>query len=176
MPITHETLARLIVREQDKLKAYAWAIVRDAHAVGEVLQEVALLATRKLDQIRDEAHFPAWARVACRHLALKAVEGRRRRPVTLSNDVLDLLDPEWGAYDDADAFCLTDLLRDCVGGLGDRDRRVVELRYAAGLTTARVAEQLGEKVTTLYVTLSRIHRRLGDCVRRKRATLEAGRG
>ena len=123
MAITNEELSQLLVREQDKLKAYVWQLVRDAQLVGDVLQEMALIATRKSDQIQDAEHFPPWARITCRHLALKALEKRKRFPLLLSDEALDLLESQWRRFDRIDSFDLVALLRDCVKNLGQRHGR-----------------------------------------------------
>jgi RNA polymerase sigma-70 factor (ECF subfamily) len=169
MAIPPDTLTRLLVREHDKLAAYTWQIVRDDHLVSEVLQEMALVATRKSEQIAGEAHFPAWARCTCRNLAMDMLRQQKRRPLLLSNSVLDLLDTRWQQYDATDSFNLTAALRECLGGLTDHARQIVELRYGSGLPSARVAERLGRKVPTIYVAIARIHRTLHECIRRKQA-------
>jgi RNA polymerase sigma-70 factor (ECF subfamily) len=169
MPIPPDLLTRLLVREHDKLAAYTWQMVRDYHLVSEVLQEMALVATRKAGEIADERHFPAWARCTCRNLALDTLRQRQRRPALLSNNVLDLLEVEWSQFDEVDSFSLTAALRDCLKRLSNRARQIVDLRYGSGLSSARVAEHLGRKVTTVYVALTRIHRTLGECIRKKQA-------
>ena len=166
MPLTNEIFAQLLVCEHDKLEAYVWQIVKDDHLARDVLQEMALVATRKLDQIADREHFAAWARVTCRNIAFELLRKHRRQPVTLSNEVLDLLEDNWRQLDQTDSYELTAALRRCLARLGPAARQMIDLRYGQGMRSSEVAERLGRKVTTVYMTLSRIHRSLGDCVRR----------
>lgn len=157
-------LVRLLVAEHDKLVAYTWQLVRDDHLVEEVLQEMALVAVEKKEQIVDAAHFLAWSRTTCRNLALSLIRKRGRRPVMLSNAVLDMLESHWQQRDASSSADLLAALRKCVARLGPRARQIVEMRYAEGLRSGEIAKRLGIKVPTMYVTLMRIHRTLSDCM------------
>jgi DNA-directed RNA polymerase specialized sigma24 family protein len=82
--VENERIVRVLIEEHDKLSAYSWLILRDAHLVEEVLQEVGMLAIRKHDEINDEEHLRGWARAACRNLALNLIRKENRRPIPLS--------------------------------------------------------------------------------------------
>src|SRR5262245_21757707 len=99
MSLDEAAIARLLVREHDKLAAYVWSLVRDDHLVDDILQELALVAIRKRAEIVDEQHFLAWMRVACRLTALDTLKRLQRRPLSLDDAVLDLLDTEWAKHD-----------------------------------------------------------------------------
>ena len=182
MPITNEIFAQLLVCEHDKLEAYVWQIVKDDHLARDVLQEMALVATRKLDQIADREHFAAWARVTCRNISFEllrfhggglASDAQREAHGELGLVALHrLVEDDWRQLDQTDSYELTAALRRCLARLGPAARQMIDLRYGQGMRSSEVAERLGRKVTTVYMTLSRIHRSLGDCVRQ---TL-AGRG
>jgi RNA polymerase sigma factor (sigma-70 family) len=85
----------------------------------------------------------------------------------LSNAVLDLLEGHWQQRDGSSAVDLLAALRKCVARLGPRARQVVEMRYAEGLRSGEIAKRLGVKTPTMYVTLTRIHRTLSDCMKRE---------
>jgi RNA polymerase sigma-70 factor (ECF subfamily) len=165
MAIDEATLARLLVREHDKLAAYAWSLVRDDHLVDDILQELALIAIRKREEIVDEQHFLAWMRVTCRRTALDTYKRRKHRPHPLGDAVLDLLDAEWTERDAVASPDLSEALRSCLEQLTPYARRLVQMRYGEGLKTSQVARSLGRNVETIYVALTRVHRALGDCIR-----------
>jgi RNA polymerase sigma-70 factor, ECF subfamily len=167
MALDHDTLVRLLIAEHDKLVAYTWQLVRDDHLVEEVLQEMALVAVQKTEQIVDAAHFLAWSRITCRQVAMSLIRKRGRRPVMLSNAVLDLLEGHWQQRDGLSSVDLLAALRKCVARLGPRARRIVEMRYVEGLRSGEIAKQLGVKAPTMYVTLMRIHRALSDCMKQE---------
>jgi DNA-directed RNA polymerase specialized sigma24 family protein len=92
----------LLLRERVKLLAYIRAIVRDNHLAEDVFQEVAVLAVRKRDEIRDRRHFLAWMRLAARNLALKLMR-RQHQYLFLDESLLDHLDEQWAEHDPASA-------------------------------------------------------------------------
>jgi RNA polymerase sigma-70 factor (ECF subfamily) len=175
MSIDLATLTRLFVREHDRLAAYAWSLVHDDHLVDDILQEVALIATRKCDEIVDEHHFLGWMRVTCRNVALDMSKRRNRSPSLLGDEALNLLDVEWARRDQAATSDLTDALRTCLERLSPYARQLVGLRYGQGLKSARIAALLQRDTNAVYVALTRVHRKLGDCVR-LRLSNEAAHG
>jgi RNA polymerase sigma-70 factor (ECF subfamily) len=171
--IDQESLVVLLLRERVKLLAYILAIVRDAHLAEDLFQEVALLAVRKRDEIRDGGHLLAWMRLTARHLALKALR-REHRYLLLDEGLLDRLDEHWAEHDAASVPDLVEMLRQCLGRLSPHARRLVELRYGEGISGLRLAEVVNSRLNTVYVALSRIHRSLSDCIRGRQADAGVG--
>jgi RNA polymerase sigma-70 factor, ECF subfamily len=159
----------LLLRERVKLLAYITAIVRDNHLAEDVFQEVALLAVRKRDEIRDGQHFLAWMRLAARHHALKVLH-RQQRQLFLDEILLDHLDEQWAELDPSSDSDLMEALRHCVERLSPHARDIIKLRYADGISGLRLAEVVDRSLNTVYVALSRIHRSLGDCIRQRLAS------
>jgi RNA polymerase sigma-70 factor (ECF subfamily) len=167
MPLDEETLTRLLVREHDKLVAYTWTMVRDDHLVEDILQEVALVAVRKRSEIQDDQHFLAWMRVACRLTALDMLKRRGRQPASMGDEVLSLLDEAWAERDTTPVTGIVEALRKCVEELTPYSRQLIELRYHKGWKSAKIAASLKRETHAIYVALTRIHRSLADCVRRR---------
>jgi RNA polymerase sigma-70 factor (ECF subfamily) len=166
--IDQESLMILLLRERIKLLAYIRAIVRDEHLAEDVYQDVAVLALRKCDEIEDQRHFLAWMRLTSRHRALKVLE-QRRKPILLDESLLDRLDEQWAERDRKSSADLTEALQKCLERLSPRARNLVRLRYAEGISGERLAARVDKSLNTVYVSLSRIHRSLGDCIRRRLA-------
>jgi RNA polymerase sigma-70 factor (ECF subfamily) len=165
-PIDQELLVVLLLRERVKLLAYIRSIVRDDHLAEDIFQEVAVLAVRKRDEIRDGRHFLAWMRLSSRHLALKTLRERRHQ-LLMDESLLDLLDEQWAEHDLASTADLVEALRHCMERLSPHARNLIKLRYAEGISGTRLAEVVDRSLNTVYVTLSRIHRSLGDCIRQR---------
>jgi RNA polymerase sigma-70 factor (ECF subfamily) len=149
--------------------AYAGAIVRDDHLAEDIFQEVAVIAMRKREEIRDAAHFLGWMRQTARHRALKALRAMHRSP-TMEESLLDLMDEQWAEHDATPSGELMEALRRCLEELSPYARSLVRLRYVEGLSGGRLAEAVGRELNTVYVALSRTHRALADCIRRRVAT------
>jgi RNA polymerase sigma-70 factor (ECF subfamily) len=168
MMIDQESLMILLLRERVKLLAYIRAIVRDEHLAEDVYQDVAVLALRKREEINDQRHFLAWMRLTSRHRALKVLE-QRRHQVLLDESLLDLLDEQWVEHDERPSADLTEALRLCLERLTPRARNLIRLRYAEGISGERLAAGVDRSLNAVYVSLSRIHRSLGECIRRRLA-------
>jgi len=169
MALSRQDIVKAAFRDRARLIAYAWSIVRDEHAAEDLFQDVAALAVEKAQTIRDEDHLAAWARQAIRFRAINPLRDAGRKPATFDPDLLDSLDHAWHQVDALDSAGMTDALRHCLSELTENNRRIVDLRYMQGLSGVDVAAQLGRKVDTVYQALTRIHRVLAGCIRRRLA-------
>jgi len=163
-----EDVVRGLIREQTKLVAYLYSIVREGSLAEDLFQEVVVLAMQKHDEISEISHLLLWARRAARFEALKLLRDRRRSEVALDADVLDLLDASWLQSDATDVARETDHLKGCMEKLSPKAREILQLKYFQSADGARIAGLLRTKVHSVYVTLSRIHRTLAECVARQR--------
>lgn len=161
-------IVRALIRDRARLLGYIWAIVRDTHLTDDLFQDVTVLALERASEINDETHLALWARRAARFKALEALRKWRRPTVPLDADVMELLEAEWG--DDPGATGEdVEHLRACMAKLSPHARTILGLRYVEEVSGARVAEVMQVKVESVYVALARIHRALGECIRRRRA-------
>jgi len=167
MAVNTDLIVRILIRQRPQLLAYTWAIVRDNHLAEDVLQDVSVLAVHKADQIDDETHLHRWLRQACRYKALNLLQKLDTKALTLDAVTLDAMETRWAAHDGDDPADLSDALRHCLAQLTPSARRIVDLRYEQGLSGQRLADALGKKLNTVYVTLTRIHRSLGECIRKQ---------
>jgi RNA polymerase sigma-70 factor (ECF subfamily) len=142
-------------------------IVRDLHAAEDILQEALVLATRQ--PFNDADHARGWIRVTIRNLAMNELRRRARHPAGISDEAMALLEPEWRAVEEDYSHGASHgdrlaALRACCEGISPAARQLLDLRFREGLDGAGIAERLGRPLNTVYVTLSRLYRRLSDCV------------
>jgi len=164
--VTDEQIATSLVQERFKLFSYLWAILRDAHAVEDVMQELSLLALRKREAIADVDHLAGWLRTSGRHLALKAVEKAGRQPQSMAPEVIEQLDEAWSELDrDAHADAL-EALRQCIGKLSASSRRLLQLRYVGEVTGDALAVAVGQSRRSCYRHLAQVGKRLAECIDR----------
>jgi RNA polymerase sigma-70 factor (ECF subfamily) len=64
-------------------------------------------------------------------------------------------------------------LRTCIKKAKVRWQRILEMRYSRGLSTTRIAEQLGMTQNAIFITLHRIRLALRDCIMREMSSKEA---
>lgn len=166
-------IVRVLLRDREKLFAYIWSIVRDAHIADDVFQDVSLLTIERRHEIGDEQHLGGWLRRAARLKALEALRARKRMPTILSDEAMNLLEAHWQELDGLSASDMVESLRTCMAKLTPYARQVVKLRYVDGMCGEKVAATLNRKLDTIYKSLSRIHRSLRDCMKRHRTLSHA---
>jgi RNA polymerase sigma-70 factor (ECF subfamily) len=169
MSLDHAQLVQALVADRARLLAYILSILSDEHAAEDVYQEVCTLALEKRDEIRDADHLGAWLRITARHRALKAIDRLRRGPRVLDDRMLDLLEPHWDSLAALESSRMVDALHTCLKQLTPHARQLVQLRYGQGIASSGIARQLSRPLNTIYVAMTRIHKQLGECIRKRLA-------
>ncbi len=167
MPIDHDIIIKVTLRDRTKLLAYILAIVPNEHIAEDILQEVSMASVRKAHDIADEAHLLKWLRSAARLEALRHRRDNRAAPHTLDTGTLDALESHWDKADDVSASDSAEALRECLTKLSPYARQLIDLRYTENLTSQEIADRLDRKLHTVYIAMSRTRAQLADCVRTK---------
>ncbi len=162
-----DPLLRLLLRHRGMLLGYILSIVRDFHLAEDVFQDASLIVLKKGGELKDEKDFPPWARRVARFEALNALRKQKRGPELFEPALLGLLEKEW-QRDDAPEQSLA-ALRACLDHLTPRSRRLIEMRFVAGIPGNDLAARLKQPPNTVYVALSRIYRNLSACVKKRLA-------
>jgi RNA polymerase sigma-70 factor (ECF subfamily) len=112
--------------------------------VDDLVQEVFLLALRRLSSLRDEKAFPGWLAMIARN---QAIDYHRGAPKTaeLEEGMLRQKPPE------PEAFGVLDTIR----ALPDAYRETLILRLVEGLTGPEIAQQTGLTADSVRVNLHR---------------------
>lgn len=157
---------RGVLGDEARLVGYVSAIVGNRTLAEDVFQDLVLLVMRKHAEIPDRAALPGWTRRAARFLALKALDKRARERPAMDAELIDLLDRTWteDGHDQAGDPYL-DALRNCSAALPPHSRELLALKYEQGISGQEMADRLGRPINTIYVTLTRLHRSLEDCIR-----------
>jgi RNA polymerase sigma-70 factor, ECF subfamily len=176
MAIGQDQLVRILIAERAAILAYIRSIVRREDLAEDIFQEVSIRAVRKQEEILDPAHFLKWLRITARLEAMNVLRKTRTRTLSLNDDVLDALERCWDRHDHESDGSMAQALDECLKKLSPQHLRIIHERYGSGRKVGEVAGLLGRQVNSLYVTISRIHRGLADCIRRRVAETGADRG
>ena len=171
MTMKSDEVVQVLLRWRLRVTGVAAAIARDVHAADDIFQQVVLAALEDRDQFKDGDHLLAWAVRAAKHRAIDL--SRRRKMVTLPDEVLDLLEAEWASPATASWPDRMEALHRCVGRLGSRARDLLQLKYAEGLTVAVISTQFRRTPDAVYQALSRVHRALRECVARELGSIQS---
>jgi RNA polymerase sigma-70 factor (ECF subfamily) len=159
-----ELLVRLLVSERVKVLAYIRSMVRRYELAEDVFQDICVLAVEKRESIRDEAHFLNWLRTAARLRSLNVLRQTGQRHLSLDDDLLEVLEPEWEGHDEDDSEVMAAAIRQCVEKLAPAARGLIHRRYVEKAKYADLAKELNRPVVSLYTTFSRIYAVLADCI------------
>jgi RNA polymerase sigma-70 factor (ECF subfamily) len=149
--------ARLVAEHHVSMARVAFVICGDAETTRDAVQSAWVIAWRRLRSLRDPSQVRAWLVAIAANEARQIV--RRRRRVT----IVDLSD-DVARADGADADGSLDLvdLQRVLRGLKAEERGLLAMRFAAGLESAEIAEQLGMSASGVRSRLARLLERLRD--------------
>ena len=135
----------------------------------EVLQNANVVLWSKREQFEEGTNFFAWAAQVCRFEILKARRRHARSKLRFSDEFLDAVADEVERRGEeleerrhALAACLQKLRR--------KDRELIQARYEPGVSGDELAERLGRPANSVYQSVGRIRRVLGECIEREMAT------
>jgi len=171
-----DALRLVVERYQERIFALVYGIVRDAHEVEDVAQEVFLKVFTRIAAFDGRSKFYTWLYRVAVNAAKDHVKKRARRPA-VALDEADALPsaaegPAAGAARGEDRR----IVRAAIDALPLRYREVLALRELEGLSYDEIAQVLGISIGTvesrLHRARARLKRRLERDLRRP-DTLEA---
>jgi RNA polymerase sigma factor (sigma-70 family) len=146
---------RLVAEHRPAMARVAFVICGDAESTHDAVQAAWAHAWRRLPTLRDPSLVRQWLIAIVANEARKVLRSRRRRPVV---DISTVLEPSGGG-DPADAIGIVDLQR-ALARLEPDDRRLLALRYVAGLDSVEIAGQVGMSASGVRSRLGRLVERL----------------
>jgi len=160
-----EVFLSQFLRCEADLRAFVGAVVRDVHAREDVFQEVALTLWQRFSRYDSSRPFGAWARGVAAKKLLERSSGDRRLPLVLSPDaILELAE----AADRSESRLAPgfEALEHCLGKLPEKSRHLLTLRYGQSQPLAAIAAEIRATQAAVYQALSRLRRRLRECMQR----------
>ena len=131
----------LFERHRGALRAYCRAKLGDPNRADEVVNEVFLVAWRRLDAFDFSASFQGWLFGIARFTCMRARE--KRRELLIDDGILDPADPAAQVWRLASRQQRTSLLMAAIEDLDSREQDAIVLRYFQGYPVARITEELG---------------------------------
>jgi RNA polymerase sigma factor (sigma-70 family) len=153
-----------LARHDRWLRTVAWARLRDAEAVEEAMQEVALAAVRQAAPLADPAKVAPWLyRLTVRQtLLVRRTLGRRRKLHDRFADYLRATPTDLPA--DPLSWLLAEerrqMVRVALEQLAPRDAQILLLKYTEDWSYHQIAAHLGASHSAVEARLHRARRRL----------------
>ncbi len=164
----HEAFLELLTPHQRGLYGFIYTLVPNPTDAEDLLQQTTLVLWRKFHEFDSNTSFAAWAREIARLEVLHYLREKRRSRVVFDDDVVARLAKFHQHVEETQLFDTTNLSR-CIDELSHSDQRLLELCYAAKRNIKAAAATLERPVASVYVSLVRVRRLLGDCIRRMSA-------
>lgn len=149
--------ARLVAEHHASMARVAFVICGDAEMTLDAVQSAWAIAWRRLSALREPSQVRAWLVAIAANEARQVVRRRLRAPVV---DVSPELTHE-AARDPAESVDVVDLQR-ALRRLKADDRSLLAMRFAAGLDSFEIADQLGLSASGVRSRLARVLERLRD--------------
>jgi len=148
-------LRAVVERYQHRIFALIHGIIRDAHEVEDVAQEVFLKVFTRIDAFDGRSQFFTWLYRVAANAAKDHVKKRARRPAVAIDEEEHLPGHDRDPLAAAEAAETRRIVRAAIEALPVRYREILALRELEGLAYTRIAEILGISIGTVE---SRIHR------------------
>jgi RNA polymerase sigma-70 factor (ECF subfamily) len=162
----HEEFLKQFLTHQADLRAFIGSLVLDRHAREDVLQEVALILWRQIEQFDPNRRFGAWARGIAANKILQRRQQDARFPLAFPPETIQAVLDAYDRTEEANS-ARGDALQACLEELPDKSRRLLAMRYERELKPEAIAQELRGTVDAVYQALSRLRARLEECIRRK---------
>ena len=170
--IGQDEFAVLWTKAQRLVAAYIAAAVPSFHDAEDILQEVALVLSRRRNDYDPALPFENWAvGIAKRQIQKHFRKSTTRAPVLLDSSLLEQFSRVYEAMTD-ELKGRQELLADCLKLVEGRGRRTLEMRYAKNLTGDEIAQQLGISHGAVRILLHRVRETIRDCVDRQQQRME----
>ena len=161
----HDLFLRLYVEHEEALHGFVRTLVPTRDDAREVMQEVAVVAWRRFEELTDTKDFRRWAFGVAKFKALAFARDQMRDRLVFDPEVMDLLAAEIEMEADT-LHAEREALDECLGKLEAAQRKLLDAAYAPGVRMDALAVSLGRSPMAFYKTLHRIRLVLMDCTQR----------
>jgi RNA polymerase sigma-70 factor (ECF subfamily) len=152
------------MQSRGRIEAAAWVVVRDAHAVEDIFQNVVLKALTKPISFEAEGAVLSWGFITARREGIDWLRRHRNESIGLDPEILELLEQEWLSETASRGEARLEALRTCLKALPEKSSRLLRLRYFEDNSCGEVAKKLGTGLNAVYKRLSRLHQSLKACI------------
>jgi RNA polymerase sigma-70 factor (ECF subfamily) len=168
-----EAFGELVRLYQARLRAFAARLVPRSEDVFDIVQDAFIDALRNIHRFDPAQELGPWLRAICRNRILnffRSQRVRRAAGLALVDQAVEetLGEDEWN---DPLAGLKFEALQECVDGLDESARTLIDLRYHQNLPLGELARRVGRSPAALSMALFRIRGALLRCMERRMEAL-----
>ncbi|QDT66309.1 sigma-70 family RNA polymerase sigma factor [Calycomorphotria hydatis] len=161
-----EQFVRLLTSHREQLYAYIYSLLANHADAEDVFQRCSLIMWKKFDQYDQEREFLPWASGVAFYEVKNFLRVSSRDRHYFSERLMGQLSDQM-ADQEANQNAYLKSLEQCLKSLPKKDRQLVEQVYWEKCDLPSLAEEMGIVIESLYNRMSRLRRRLMDCVSRR---------
>ena len=169
--MTKEALTELVEAHQAELFRYLRFVGADYSVAEDLLQETFLRAFKgkSVPDLRDLRTRLAWLRRIAHNLFIDHCRRHSRSPVSFSSEQAETAEDFWqsGFYQHDEGFGCLEALEQCMQGLTNDQRELVDAFYAARRSRVDIAASLGISPSGVKAALRRVRCALGECIQHR---------
>ncbi|MCA9261794.1 MAG: sigma-70 family RNA polymerase sigma factor [Planctomycetales bacterium] len=170
MSAREEQFAQSFSTHQQRLLGYVLGLVRNSADAQDILQQTAVTAWRKFDEFDSRTDFFRWSATIARYETLNFLRYRRRSRLCFDQSLMETLEQDACEFDHDEAESRLRALGECLKKLPVGDSKLIECRYAHGLSSLQIADILDRTQPSICNSLRRIRETLMRCINRNLAT------
>lgn len=162
----HERFVRLFSRERRRLYAFTYSLIPVTADAEDAFQQASVILWRKFAEFDPNRDFFKWACGFVYYTVLNYRRSAKRRRLLFSDDLVRKLADDridWSRHEND----RVDALEDCLSMLKSDDRKLLTDIYGHGKSPADLSVELQKSVQTIYNRVSKIRRRLLNCMNLK---------
>lgn len=169
--MTPQHLAEILDAHQTEIFRYLKYLGAD-HAVAEDLLQDTFLRAFEAKSVPDLDNAPvrrSWLRRIAHNLFMDFCRRKARSPITFDSPSADSAENFWQNEflpHDEGLGCM-EALEECLGGLPDRSRQMIDAFYRRRASRDELAQVFGISPDGVKMALRRIRQVLGDCIQQR---------
>jgi RNA polymerase sigma-70 factor (ECF subfamily) len=146
--------------------AYLIGLVGDPHVAEDLFQEIWIkLSTYEKDDIQN-TH--AWCRGVAKNLVLHHWRAKGQQKINANSDLMDKIELAFEENEDSTGEReRKDALQNCMKELPKHSKDLLDQKYCEGHSFAKLSKKLDKSENALMMSLSRIRRKLQECIELK---------
>lgn len=168
---TQEDIFQQVLRHQDALISYAYAISRDWNLAEDAVQEALMAANKGANTFREGMNVYAWARGIVRNKALDEMRAFRREQPVGSDELSELVDRAFEKHLTEEFSRSLDprkqALRGCMATLETDDVALLNGFYRENQSCSVLAFVRQKTENAIRLRLSKLRKQLRSCVSRR---------
>jgi RNA polymerase sigma-70 factor, ECF subfamily len=165
-PEKAEQFAALWTAAQPTISAFIRTLIPDFQQADDVLQRVAVALVRKYDQYDPSRPFGAWAIGVAKYEVLYFRRERATDKHLFGEVLVEQIASRYELFAE-EVDSIREALRQCLGELKGRSKRVIELRYRGGMRSKAIAEEMTLSPGAVRMLLCRVREKLRCCIERR---------